>query len=102
MDAQPEDLAEEIKRLQRCINDLVSLFALPAMWSGNEPSEIVQTLLDALLRMLELDFVYVRSRDSGGQSPIEMVRFAPAQEKPRRLARYSNAGWRLIRSNGLH
>jgi PAS domain S-box-containing protein len=76
MDAQTGDIAEEIKRLQRCNNDLVSLLALPAMWSGGEPSQIVHTLLDALLRMLQLDFVYVRLRDSGGQAPIEMVRFA--------------------------
>ena len=54
MDVQPGDVAEEIKRLQRCINDLVSLFALPAVWSGCEPSQIVNTLLDALLRMLQL------------------------------------------------
>ena len=81
MDAQPEDVAEEIKRLQRCINDLVSLFALPAMWSGGEPSQIVHTLLDALLRMLQLDLVYVRLRDAGGQTPIEMVRFAQSQEQ---------------------
>ena len=81
MDVQPGDVAEEIKRLQRCINDLVSLFALPAMWSGGEPSQIVHTLLDALLRMLQLDLVYVRLRDSGGQAPIEMVRFAKSQEQ---------------------
>ena len=65
MDVQPGDVAEEIKRLQRCINDLVSLFALPAMWSGGEPSQIVQTLLDALLRMLQLDLVYVRLTGAG-------------------------------------
>jgi PAS domain S-box-containing protein len=70
---QPGDVAEEIKRLQRCNNDLVSLFALPAMWSGGEPAQIVQTLLDALVRMLQLDLVYVRLRGSGGQAPIEMV-----------------------------
>jgi len=81
MDVQPGDVAEEIKRLQRCINDLISLFALPAMWSGGEPSQIVHTLLDALLRMLQLDLVYVRLRDPGGQAPIEMVRFAPSQEQ---------------------
>src|ERR1700733_11416910 len=79
MDVQPGDVAEEIKRLQRCINDLVSLFALPAMWSGGEPSEIVYTLLDALLRMLQLDLVYIRLTDVGGQAPIEMVRFATSQ-----------------------
>ena len=81
MDVQSGDVAEEIKRLQRCVNDLVSLLALPAMWSGAEPSQIVDTLLDALLRMLQLDFVYVRLRDSGGQAPIEMARFAPSQEQ---------------------
>ena len=46
-----------------------------------EPSQIVHTLLDALLRMLQLDLVYVRLKDSGGQAPIEMVRFAPSQEQ---------------------
>jgi PAS domain S-box-containing protein len=80
MHAQSGDVAEEIKRLQRCISDLVSLFALPALWSGGEPSQIVHTLLDALLGMLELDLVYVRLRGSDGQAPIEMVRFAPLQE----------------------
>ena len=81
MAVQPADVAEEIKRLQRCINDLVSLFALPAMWSGAEPTQIVHTLLDALLRMLQLDFVYVRLRESGGQEAIEMVRFAQSPEQ---------------------
>src|SRR5580658_10500378 len=81
MDVQPGDVADEIKRLRRCINDLVSLFALPAIWSGAEPSQIVHTLLDALQRMLQLDLVYVRLRDSGGRAPIEMVRFAQSQER---------------------
>jgi len=78
---QPGDTAEEIRRLQRCVNDLVSLFALPAAWSGGEPSQIVHTLLDALLRMLQLDLIYVRLKDSGGHAPIEMVRFAQSQEQ---------------------
>ena len=80
MDVQPGDVTEEIKGLQRCINDLVSLFAIPAMWSGGEPSQIVHTLLDALLRMLQLDLVYIRLKDSGGQASTEMVRFATSQE----------------------
>src|ERR1700677_4045788 len=81
MDVQPGDAAEEIKRLQRCINDLVSLLSLPAMWTGGEPSQIIHTLLDALLRMLQLDLVYVRLRDSRGQAPIEIVRFLQSQEQ---------------------
>src|SRR5580658_1019300 len=80
MDAQPRDAAEEIKQLQRCVNDLISVLALPAMWSGGEPFQIVHTLLDALLRMLELDLVYVELKETGGQAPIEMVRFAQSQK----------------------
>jgi len=88
MDAQPGDPAEEIKRLQRCINDLVSLLALPALWSGGEPSQIVHTLLDALLRMLQLDFICIWLKDTGGQAPIEMVWFNPSQKQ--------QAQWREI------
>jgi PAS domain S-box-containing protein len=32
-------------------------------------------LLDALLRLLQLDLVYVRLNETGGQAPMEMVRF---------------------------
>jgi PAS domain S-box-containing protein len=74
MDTQLTNAAEEIKRLQRCINDLVSVLALPAAWSGNDPSRIVPSLLDALVRLLRLDLVYVRLKDPVGEGPIEMIR----------------------------
>ena len=60
MDERKQDPSGEIKNLKRCLNDVVSLLALPAMWAGSQPSQIVQTLLDALLGMLCLDFVYAR------------------------------------------
>ena len=50
----------EIRRLKRCISDLVSILALPAIWTGSEPLQIVNALPDALLPMLGLDAVYVR------------------------------------------
>jgi PAS domain S-box-containing protein len=80
MDVHPRDPAEEIKRLQRCVNDLISVLTLPATWSGGEPSQIANTLLDALLRVLQLDLVYVCLKGTAGQAPIEMVRFAPSQK----------------------
>src|SRR5882724_7924 len=77
MGAEMEHTADEIKRLQACINDLISVLALPAIWGGREPSQIVSTLLDVLLGMLRLDFAYARLSDSIGVSaPIEMVRLA--------------------------
>jgi len=64
----------DIKRLQRCINDLISVLALPAIWSGGESSQILGTLLDVLLTMLRLDFAYARLSDASGGPPIEVVR----------------------------
>jgi C4-dicarboxylate-specific signal transduction histidine kinase len=55
---------------------LVSIFALPAIWTGSEPSQIASTLLTTLLGMLDLDLVYIRLRDADRESPIEIVRTA--------------------------
>jgi PAS domain S-box-containing protein len=66
----------EIKRLQSCINDLISVLALPAIWSGSEPSQILGTLLDVLLTMLRLDFAYARLGDASEGPPIEAVRLS--------------------------
>jgi PAS domain S-box-containing protein len=83
MAMQPESPAEEIKHLRRCINELVSVLALPATWTGSEPSRIVGELLSALLNMLDLDFVYARLRDSAG-TKLELVRTTSEWEpKPR-------------------
>src|SRR5438132_1410165 len=91
MKVQLEHPADEIKRLQRCINALVSLLALPAMWSGSKPCDIVHTLLDSLLRMLDLDFVYVSLTNRVDAAPSETVRVAQSQEqmfRPRGLCTF--------------
>ncbi len=80
MNEQVEDPAQEVRRLQRCINDLVSLLALPAVWSGNEPSQIVQILLDALLRMLNLDFICARLKDPVDARLLEIVRISDSSK----------------------
>ncbi len=79
MAVQPESSAEEIQRLRRCINDLVSILGLPATWTGSEPSRIVGDLLGALLSILSLDFVYARLKDSSG-TDLELVRTATEWE----------------------
>jgi PAS domain S-box-containing protein len=76
MEVRPEPASRQIKHLQRCINDLVSLLALPAIWSGGDPSQVLQTLLEALMRMLRLDLVSVRLTDLAGEAPVEIVRIA--------------------------
>ncbi|MGH7579184.1 MAG: PAS domain-containing sensor histidine kinase [Gemmatimonadales bacterium] len=84
MDVEVEQSTEEIKRLHRCIDDLVSVLALPAIWTGGEPSQIVRTLVDSLTGMLRLDLLYVRLNDPVGDPPIEMVRVAPSRRLPTR------------------
>ena len=80
MEGPFEYSADEIKRLQRCNSDLVSVLALPAMWTGADASQIVHTLLDALLGMLDLDLVYVRLKNPVGDAPLEMVRVAQSRK----------------------
>ena len=87
MDVRQEDTSGEIKHLKRCLNDLVSLLALPAMWSGSQPSQIVRTLLDALLGMLCLDLVYARLQEPAGGEPIEVLKIAPSATMRSPLAR---------------
>lgn len=71
-----ERQSEEIRLLQGCINDLVSLLALPAIWRGREPPQVVDTLLNALLSMLRVDFAYARINLSAGGSQVEAVLIA--------------------------
>src|ERR1700686_1616386 len=78
MGMRQDDTSGEIKRLKRCVNDLVSVLALPAMWSGSQPAQIVHTLLDALLGMLCLDLIYARFEDPAGGTPIEVLKIAPS------------------------
>jgi C4-dicarboxylate-specific signal transduction histidine kinase len=93
MEVSLEHPAEEIKRLQRCINDLVSLLALPAMWSGSKPCDIVHTLLDSLLRLVDLDFVYVSLANPVDAAPSETIKVAQSQEqmfRPQELCTFLN------------
>ena len=90
-----EQTTDEIKRLQGCINDLISIQALPAIWSGQESSQIVGTLLDVLVRILRLDFAYVWLSTSIHGSPIEMIRLAQRRTPEVQAAEVGRAfaGW---------
>src|SRR2546427_9007263 len=87
-----EQTPREITRLKACINDLISVLALPAIWSGHEASLIASTLLDALLGMLRLDFAYLRLKSTIGDAPIEMVRVA----QPRTVAPHAQEVGRAL------
>ena len=75
-EARLENPSQEIARLQHCLNDLASLLAYPALRSDQQPSQIIETLLDALFGMLQLDLAYVHLSHPIGGAPIESVRVA--------------------------
>jgi signal transduction histidine kinase len=66
--------ADDVRRLQRCISDLMVVLALPAMWTSHEPSRIVNTLLDVMVRILDLESAYFRFSGSLDESQTEWVR----------------------------
>jgi DNA-binding CsgD family transcriptional regulator len=66
---------DEVRNLKACVNDLVGILSLPAIWSGSEPQRIVLMLLDVVLRTLCLDFVYASLKLAAG-APVETIRFA--------------------------
>ena len=67
---------EEVKYLKTCINNLISMLDLPAVWTGGEAGQIATALLDVLLDMLQLDWVYVRLKNPAIGAPVEKVRHA--------------------------
>ena len=74
METPREAPLEEVARLRRCLNDLVSVMALPALWADKEPQQIASMLADALLGMLNLAFVLVRLNAPDGGPPLEIMR----------------------------
>jgi PAS domain S-box-containing protein len=74
VEVEMEETVDEDKYLKGCINNLISILALPAIWTGGDGHKIVKALLDALLGMLRLDFLYVELKGPAGSAPIEMSR----------------------------
>jgi PAS domain S-box-containing protein len=76
MDAQEKHPDQQVMHLKRCINDLISMMALPALWTGGDPSLIGRTLVDVLQRMLHLQLIYVQLKDPLGEVALELARVA--------------------------
>lgn len=64
----------EQAQLRRCIRDLVALSAIPAVWTGQRPIDIAESLADLLLSILRLEVVYVRLNLATESPTVEAVR----------------------------
>lgn len=79
MPAAVEQPIDEAKQLRACINDLIGIVALPAIWSGAGPADIARTLTDTLLGVLDLDVVYLRLKQAVGEPPLQIVSTADSR-----------------------
>jgi len=78
----------ELQQLQAWINDLASVLAPPTTSSGFDSSQLTSTLLDELVRVLRLDFAYIRVSDSLEGLATEFARAARRRDvEPREIGR---------------
>ncbi|HKX30820.1 MAG TPA: HAMP domain-containing sensor histidine kinase [Blastocatellia bacterium] len=61
------------------MNDLARLLVLPTRWKARELTDNIGSLLDTLLDMLPLDFIYARLNNPEDGVPIEATRIARDQ-----------------------
>jgi hypothetical protein len=59
------DTNAEILARRTVLGDLVELSTIPAVWVGRDPPAVAAGLADALVGLLELDFVRGRTRRFG-------------------------------------
>jgi PAS domain S-box-containing protein len=70
----PSGTDAEIVALRTVLRDLVALSAIPAAWVGREPAAVAAGLADALVSMLQLDFVFVRLRVPSVAGDVDVTR----------------------------
>jgi PAS domain S-box-containing protein len=88
-----EEGPDELRRLQACLNDLIGVMALPALWSDRGSSQVIAALLEALVRMLRLEFAYARLAEAFDGAPAEAIRPWDSAHGDLRLRAASEA-WR--------
>src|SRR5258708_39819749 len=62
--------------LRRCISDLVALSTLPAAWRNYDMRQIGDSIVAALVSMLDADFVFIALPSHGNQL-TELIRSHP-------------------------
>ena len=66
--------SDEVQDLRRCVRDLVALSTLPAIWGNADPLRIGRSLAEVLLRILSVDFLYVRLHGRAGGPVLQAAR----------------------------
>ena len=86
----------EIPAPRSVLRDLVALSALPAAWAGREPAAVAAGLADALIGLLQLDFVFVRMCVPSVDGQVDVMRGKPWRAFPEWLQGHldrASSGW---------
>ena len=67
---------------EQCIRDLMGLVALPALWVGREGPDILQIMLEAIDRIVPLDFYFIQVALLPGQPEYELARVPRGAVQP--------------------
>jgi signal transduction histidine kinase len=93
----PVDSNAEILGLRTMLRDLVALSAIPVAWVGREPSAVAAGLADALIGLLQLEFVSVRLGDPRVAGAVEATRGTAWKTFPQWLERHLAENGQLSR-----
>ncbi len=96
--AGPPDSVETVD-LRRCVRDLVALSALPAVWVGYRPLKMAESLAEALLTMLQLDFVFIQLAIPGDPGPQRVLRLPECPDSHELTDRFAEALTPLLLSD---
>jgi len=76
--AETTGTSGDVNGLKACLNDLIGILTLPALWTGREQDHVIRTLSDAVCRTLQLDFVYARLNLPNGKR-LERIRISDSR-----------------------
>jgi signal transduction histidine kinase len=93
----PIETDTDIRALRNVLRDLVALSAMPTAWVGREPAAVATGLADALVGLLQLDFVFVRLRVPGIGSEVDITRGHMWEAFPTWLEDHLEENGRLLR-----
>jgi two-component system CheB/CheR fusion protein len=68
--------------LRRYLRDLAAVTALPAVWGDGDRRHIAESVAEVLVKILSLEFVYVRLGGPAGEDTVEAARTARGGDGP--------------------
>jgi signal transduction histidine kinase len=70
------DHADELDEYKTCVRDVLGLLALPGLWMGRDPRELLSSLLETVEAIVDVDLAYGMVRDPD----LELLRIKGSED----------------------